>query len=136
MTVKVKSGAGNAALTTSVTVAVCARLPLAPVIVSVDVPTGVLPVVVMVSVEVPDPFTVGGEKLAVVPAGSPPALNVTVPLKPPDAVTVDVYVVAFPAFTVWELGVAPIANPGPLFTIRFKVTTCVREPLIAVTVSV
>jgi hypothetical protein len=78
----VKSGGGGCALTTKLTVAVCVRLPLIPVIVSVDVPTGVLPVVVTVNVELPVPVTVAGEKLAVVPAGNPLALSVTAPVNP------------------------------------------------------
>jgi hypothetical protein len=68
--------------TVRVTPAVCVRLPLVPVMVTVDVPTGVVPLVVTVSVELPDPVTVAGTKLAVAPAGSPLALSVTTPLNP------------------------------------------------------
>jgi hypothetical protein len=46
------------------------------------VPTGVVELVVTVSVELPVPVTVAGEKLGVAPAGSPLALNVTTPLNP------------------------------------------------------
>ncbi len=60
------------------------------VIVSVDVPIGVLPVVVTVSVELPVPVTVVGEKLAVAPAGNPLALNATEPEKPEIAVVLTV----------------------------------------------
>ena len=54
-----------------------------PIIVSVEVPVGVLPfVVVTVIVEVPLVVTVAGEKLAVAPAGKPLELSVTVPVNP------------------------------------------------------
>jgi hypothetical protein len=52
------------------------------VIVSVEVPAGVLPVVVTVNVELPVPVTVPGVKLAVAPVGNPLALNVTIPANP------------------------------------------------------
>ena len=39
-------------------------------------------------VDEPDPVTDVGLKLALAPAGSPLAVNVTVPLKPPDPVAV------------------------------------------------
>jgi len=57
----VKSGGGGCAFTTKLTVVVCVRVPLTPVSVNVDVPTGVLPVVVTVNVELPAPVTVAGE---------------------------------------------------------------------------
>jgi hypothetical protein len=50
--------------------------------VNVDVPTGVLPVVITVNVEFPAPVTVAGEKLAVAPVGNPLALSVTTPPNP------------------------------------------------------
>jgi hypothetical protein len=71
-----------AVVTTSVTVAVWVTLPLTPLSVKVEVPAGVLPVVVTVSVELPAPVTVAGEKLAVAPLGKPLALNVTTPANP------------------------------------------------------
>src|SRR5579859_102673 len=69
-------------LITSVTITVCVRLPLVPVIVRVELPVGVLLLVEMVSVEVPAPLIDAGLKLAVAPAGKPLALSVTAPLKP------------------------------------------------------
>jgi hypothetical protein len=74
-----KSGADA---TTRLEVAECVRLPLVPVIVSVEVPVGVVPVVVTVIVEVPLVVTVAGEKLALAPVGRPLALSVTVPVNP------------------------------------------------------
>jgi hypothetical protein len=101
-----------AAVTDSVTVVACVKLPLVPVIVNVDVPTGVLPVVVTVSVELPAPVTVAGEKLAVAPAGNPLALSVTTPVNPFKAPTLAVYVVALPTLTVCVLGLADIVKSG------------------------
>jgi hypothetical protein len=72
----------EAAETTREVVVECVRLPLVPVMVSVDVPTGVVLTVVTVSVEVPLPLIVAGEKLAVAPVGNPLAPRVTVPVNP------------------------------------------------------
>ena len=81
-----KSAVGLA--TTSVTVVVCVRVPLVPVIVKGNVPVGVVLLVVTVIVEEPDVVTDVGLKLAPAPAGNPLALKVTVPVNPPDGVTV------------------------------------------------
>ena len=62
------------------TVVVRVSDPLTPVIVSVDVPTGVLAVVVTVSVDVP--VAGFGVNVPVAPVGSPVTLSVTAPLKP------------------------------------------------------
>ena len=74
-----KSGAAE---TTREVVVECVRLPLVPGMVSVDVPAGVVLAVVTVSVEVPLPLIVAGEKLAVAPVGNPLAPRVTVPVNP------------------------------------------------------
>ena len=76
--------------TTRVLVVECVRLPLVPVMVSVDVPAAVVLAVVTVSVEVPLPLIVAGEKLGVAPVGNPVALRVTVPVNPLSAPTVTV----------------------------------------------
>jgi hypothetical protein len=73
-------------LTTNATVVVCVRVPLVPVIVSVEVPVGVLATVLTFNVEeLPVGF---GVKLAVAPVGRPLTLNVTWPPNPPEGVTV------------------------------------------------
>jgi hypothetical protein len=82
-----KSGGGGTAIIIEV-VAECVRLPLVPVIVSVDVPMGVLLLVVTVMVDVPLPLIVVGEKLAAAPVGKPLAPKVTVPVNPLSAPTV------------------------------------------------
>jgi hypothetical protein len=86
----VKSGGGGGAFTTKLTVVVCVILPLTPLSVNVEVPTGVLPVVVTVKVEVPVPVDVAGEKLPVAPVGSPLALKAMEPEKPENAVVLTV----------------------------------------------
>ena len=81
---RVKSGGG---FTTSVTVTVWTKLPLVPVTVMVNGPVGVVLAVVTVIVEEPDVVTEVGLKLALAPLGNPLAPKVTVPLNPPDGVT-------------------------------------------------
>ena len=73
--------------TASVTVVECTKLPLVPVIVSVGLPVGVLAVVVMVSVELPDVVIDVGTKEDDAPAGNPVAAKLTVPVNPPSAPT-------------------------------------------------
>src|SRR3989442_359465 len=70
-----------AVATVSETVVVCVRLPLIPVIVSVQVRTGVPVPVVADSVE--DAVVGFGAKLTLAPLGSPTTLRLTWPLKPP-----------------------------------------------------
>jgi hypothetical protein len=67
-----------------------------PVIVKVDVPAGVVPVVVTVNVEFPAPVTVAGEKPAVAPVGNPLAASVTTPPNPFNDPMLVVYVAALP----------------------------------------
>jgi hypothetical protein len=87
---RLEGGCGAGGFTISDTVAVCDKLPLVPVIVIVLEPFGVEPVVVTVSVEEPEPPIDVGLKPAVVLAGRPPALRLTVPLNPFCAVIVTV----------------------------------------------
>src|SRR6185369_14520872 len=86
-------GAGNVLeeLTVSVTVSLCDVLPLVPVAVIVYVPAGVEVDVAMVKVDEPGAVTEPALKLAVAPAGNPPAFNETVPLKPLILPTLTVY---------------------------------------------
>ncbi len=81
---------GDEEFTISVTVVEWTVEPLVPVIVIVDVPTGVVLAVVTVMVEEPEPVTDGGLKEAVAPVGNPLAVKVTVPVKPLSAVIVAV----------------------------------------------
>ena len=61
---------------------------LVPVIVTVELPIGVVLLVVTVIVEEPLEVIEGGLKVAVAPAGKPLAFSVMVSLNPPDAVIV------------------------------------------------
>jgi hypothetical protein len=68
--------------TTSVTVAVRDRVLVAPVIVNVYVPAGVVDAVETVRAELPEVVIDAGLKLAVAPVGSPVTLRFTVSVKP------------------------------------------------------
>ena len=77
--------------------------------VTVNVPVAAVAFAVRVNVLV---VVVGfGLKDAVTPLGRPEALNVTLPVKPPNGVTVMVLVPLFPCTTVTELGFAPKVKP-------------------------
>jgi hypothetical protein len=65
-------------------------LPEVPVIVNWEVPVDVLLFVVTVSVELPEPVTEVGLKLAPVRVGNPETLKPTVPVNPPVGVMVTV----------------------------------------------
>ena len=66
---------------------VCTTLPFVPWMVKVESVTGVVPEVVIVSVDVPVlPVIVLGLKLAVVPAGNPVNVSATSPVNPLSAV--------------------------------------------------
>ena len=70
------------------TVVLCTKLPLVPLIVSVEVPTGVDREVVIVSELLPELLTEVGVKVAAAPEGRPLTDKLTDPLKPFRAVTV------------------------------------------------
>jgi hypothetical protein len=86
-------------VTLSGTVAVCVSVPLVPVIVSVALPAGVLPVVVTVSVAFPDVFIELGLNVPTAPVGNPLTVKFIVPLKPFTAPALTVYVAVPPALT-------------------------------------
>ena len=58
--------------------------------VNTELPTGVFLPVVTVSVDVPEPATAAGLKLALVRFGNPETLRLTVPVNPPVGVMVTV----------------------------------------------
>ena len=124
--------------TVRVTLAVWVKLPLVPVIVSGYVPSGVVELLVTVSVELPAPVTVAGTKLGVAPAGSPLALSVTTPVNPFSATMLAVDVVALPASTVCVLGVTvklKLGGGGTAATVMLTFAVWVKFPLVPVMVS-
>lgn len=97
-------------------------MPLVPVIVRLNVPVGIIVVVVTVMVDAPDPGNELGLKLAVAPAGSPVALKVTTPLNPPTEAIVAMNWVLFPCTTVWEEGEAEMVKSGAVLGFTTSVT--------------
>ena len=77
----------------------------------------------MVNVELPEPVTEVGLRLALPPDGAPDAVKLTVPLKPFCAVTVMELVPPFPCVTVMLVGDADRVKFGcaTAFTVRLKV---------------
>src|SRR6266480_2628561 len=84
----------GAALTVKLTVVVCVRLPLVPVIVMVDVP--VAAELLAVRVRMLEPVVLVGLNAAVTPEGKPDADKLTLPEKPPRSVSVIVLVSLVP----------------------------------------
>src|SRR5579859_4361417 len=114
----------------------CVKLPLLPQTVNALEPPAVLFAVETPSVEAPEPGTEAGLKLPLAPAGNPLTLNDTLLLKPFRAVTVTVYVVELPAFTVCDEGETEMVKSGIPFTIRVTVVECARVAVAPVMVSV
>ena len=77
------------AVTTRVTEAVCVVVPLVPVMVNGKLPVGVVLLVVIVSVELPEVSGVG-LNVPLAPAGNPLTVRSTLPVNPPLGVTVAV----------------------------------------------
>src|SRR5215471_10935281 len=94
------------------------------------VPVFVVPLVVTVMVDEPEPTTDGGLKLTVAPAGRPLALKTIVPLKPFKAESVTVYVVLPPCTTVREDGEAEIVKSGVgvALTVNTSAAICPISP--------
>jgi hypothetical protein len=99
-------------------------------------PTGVLELVVTVSVDAPEPVSEVGLNPAVAPVGNPLTLNPTVPVNPFNAPTFTVYVVPPPTVIVCEDGVAETVKSGAPVTFKVTVALCVSEPLVPVIVRV
>ena len=96
--------------TVSETVVVLVNWPAVPVMVTLVVPTGTVPLAVNVNVLV---FAVlVGLNDAVTPFGSPEADKLTLPLKPFRGTTVIVLVVLLPCVTLTLAGDAPRKKPG------------------------
>jgi hypothetical protein len=109
-----------------------------PVIVNVAELEFELQGAVTVIVVFPEPLTEVGLKLAVNPAGRPLTVKVTVPVNPPEGVTVTVYVAEPGSLIVREPGVADkLKSPLPTaLTTNVTVAEWVRVPLVPVIVRV
>ena len=100
-------------VTFRITLAEFVREPLVPVMVRVGLPTGVLEVVAIVSVELAPAAIEVGLNEGVAPVGNPlVTLRFTVPVKPFNAATPTVYVVLFPWLTDCVAGEAEIVKLG------------------------
>jgi len=122
-------------LTARVTVVEWDRLPLVLMIVRVYVPVGVVAAVETVRVELPEPASDVGLKLAVAPVGKPFTPRLTVPVKPFRALIDAVKVALFPGATVCALGAAVTPKSGP-GTTSVTIVECDRLPSVPVTVRV
>ena len=122
----------GAALTVSETVVLRVRPPEVPVMVKVNVPVAVVPVVEIVRVEFPAPVTEAGLKLAVAPDGRPETESATELLKPFRAPTVAVNEVPAPSETVWLAGEAETVKSR---TTSVALAVRVTEPSLPVMVS-
>ena len=107
-----------AEFTVSVTVVVCDKVPLVPVMVTVAVPVAALVLAVKVRTLVEVVGLV--PKLAVTPEGKPEADRLTLPVNPPDGVTEIVVFPVFPWTTVTLEGEAESEKLGLVteFTVR------------------
>src|SRR5215472_9733205 len=109
----------------------CTSRPLVAVIVTVVTEgLGVLPVVVIVRFDVPDPPLTGfWLNDAEAPAGSPETLRTTFPVNPPVGVMVIGYTAEPPCAMFWMVGLMlPPKSPMELFTSTGTTVVCVREP--------
>ena len=109
------------------------KLPLVPVTVNVALPVGVLCEVLRVSVEVPEPVIELGERLGLTRLGMLLTVRFTFELKPPDPVTVIVYLTEFLRVTDWLEGeMVTVKEPAGL-TVRDAFAECDRVPLLPTT---
>src|ERR1700687_3885271 len=100
----------------------------------VAVPVGV---VALVATNIADVPLVGlGLKVALAPAGSPPALSVTLPVNPPLVVRLRVEPAPLPCVTVWLDGLAESEKSGACCTTRVTLVVWLRLPLTPVMVRV
>jgi hypothetical protein len=124
------------ALTTKVTVVLCVSVPLVPVIVTVELPAGVVEDVVIVIVELLPAVTEVGLNAAAAPDGNPLADSATVPLKPFNTPVLTVYGVLLPGATLLLGGEAEMLKSGADVVVSPTLTVWVSAPLVPVIVSV
>ena len=90
--------------------------------------------VLTLSVDVPEPVTDAGLKVAVAAGGRPLAASVTEPVKPFTALIVPVYAVLPPWGTFCDPGEAMILKSDVPLTTNDTCAMCWRVPLVAVMV--
>jgi hypothetical protein len=116
----------DAVVTTSETPVVCVAVDEAPLIVSVNVPVGVVVVVATVRIEEPPARTDGGANVPVAPEGNPVTEKLTVWAVPEVTCVVTVYVVLEPTITVWLGGLALMEkSSSAAVTVTLAATVCV-----------
>ena len=98
-------------------------VPLVPVTVTLTVPVAAVLEAVKVSVLLP--VVEVGLKLAVTPAGKPLALRATLPVNPPEGVTVTVLLPLPPCATDTVAGLADKEKSGVCTTVTFKLIVVV-----------
>lgn len=113
----------DAVVTTTETAVVCVAADEAPVIVSANVPVGVVVVVATVRVEPPPAMTDGGTNAPVAPEGNPLTEKVTVWAVPEVTCVVTLYATLDPWAAVWLDGLALMAKSsgGAAVTVRLTV---------------
>jgi len=84
-----------------------------PLMVSVEVPAGVLAPVLMVRTDDPVPAMDGGLNVPEAPVGRPVTLKATIPLNPPDGETATEYVAVPPGATIADAGDAESEKSVP-----------------------
>lgn len=124
----------TAAFTVRVSVAVCVSVPLTPVTVIVAAPS--VAVLEAVNVRVLVVVVEAGLKAAVTPVGNPLALSATLPVNPPEGVTVIVLVPVAPRVTAALVAAKAKLGVWTAVTVRLMVAVCVSVPLTPVTVIV
>lgn len=117
------------AVTVKLRVAVCVRVPLTPVTVTVAAPR--VAVLEAVKVKVLALVVVeAGLKLAVTPAGNPLAVSATAPVNPLSRVTVIALVAVPPWATVALVAAREKSGVAVPVTVRAIVALCVKVPLV------
>ena len=117
--------------TVSVLAVLCVSAPLVPVIVIVNCPVGVEPVVLTVRTEVPFPVTEGGLNEPVALAGNPVTDKATVPANALVPAIVTLYVVPEPWLIDCEAGVAVRLKSGVAVGVTVRVVEPVTVPDVA-----
>jgi len=124
------------AFTVRLTVVVCVSVPDVPVMVTEEVPVAAVALAVNVTLLLDVVGLV--PKLAVTPEGRPDADKLTLPVKPPEGLTVIVLLPLLPCVTVTLAGDAERVKFGVAvaFTVRLTVVVCVSVPDVPVIVTV